>query len=318
MALTDSSGLEIGTSGQRYIAEIAVRAEIHLSPRFHSVLPSPEYFGIRRGYWKVSTEEDHLGTSRCNGLLATIEFIAVDREIAEDISITVGEKLGQLAQFYGGSPIHSPTLNRLAEIGIHDGIIEQNIYAYLNERDRLRQITLKPYEFEKLLTRIGELELTIRQVLELAIRWHINSLSSNRSQDGYLAAWIGLEAIGPKLDDIYHPDGPRSACTVCGNPAGTKRDKKLAGIEHMIRVSAGELLEGKTVHDLAQIRNEIAHCLRSSDAMETLTNSILRDIQLSLAIGILTTADRGSEYRRSFSSLFFLGITKLGQIPARL
>ena len=302
MANTNFGRAGIGDSGRTYIAEIAIKAEIHLSPRFRETLPSREYFGVNRGYWGVLLEHDHLGTQRCNGLLAVVGFTAADRETAEDWSIKIGEKLGHLAQFYGGSPGHSPMLKRLAEVGLHDGVIEQNVYSYLDERDRLRQVAIKPYEFQKLLTRIGELEDNIRQVLELAIRWHINSLSSESSLDGYLAAWIGLEAIGPKLDDIYHHDGPRSACILCGNPVGTRRDRKLAGIEHIIRTVAEELLDGRTVQNLAQIRNEIAHCRVSPDESEVATSLLLKDMQLCLAIGILNTAGRGSDYHTSFSS----------------
>ena len=128
------------------------------------------------------------------------------------------------------------------------------------------------------------------------------SVSSENSLDGYLAAWVGFEAIGTMLNDIYHPNGPRAPCSLCGNPAGIGPYRTIAGIGHMIRRAAPELLDDRTVRDLGKIRNDIAHCLKPVDQLRGLTDHVLRDLQLSLAIGILTGANRGGDHRQTFSS----------------
>ena len=234
--------------------------------------------------------------------MVTVEYPASSREDAEDKALELGEKLGQLASFYGGSTGHSPILKRLGRIGPHEGLLEQNEYYYLDDRDRLRQIEVKPYEFQKLLQRLGELPDGSRQGLELATRWYVISVSSDNSLDGYLAAWVGFKAVGTMLSSIYHENGPRAPCSLCGNPAGVDRDRKLAGIDHMVRRSAPELLDGRTVFDLTNIRNDIAHCLKPADQMRAITDHLLQDLQLSLAVGILTGAGRGGDHYQTFSS----------------
>ena len=276
------------TNGNIYVAEIGIPAEVHLSPTFRDSIPSQVYFGIERGYWEVLLDEDHLGTQRPVGLRVVAEFSAADRQDAEDKTIVLGEKLGQFTSFYGGSPEHAPQLKRLAHTGSNRGILEQNVYFYFGDRDRLRQIEVKPYEVQKFLDRIGSLGEVPRQALELASSWYLNSLSSKSELDGYLAAWVGLEALGPLLDSFYHPGGQKLPCSVCGNRAGVKRNRKLAGIEHMIHRSAPELLAGRSVVELEQIRHEIAHCLKPQNQLVELTDHLLRELQLSLSAAILT------------------------------
>ena len=80
--------------------------------------------------------------------------------------------------------------------------------------------------------------------MELATRWYGKSLSADNPMDGYLAAWIGLEVLGPLLFGFYHNAGPKPPCSVCGNKPGRDRDRKFAGIEHIVRLRAPELLDG--------------------------------------------------------------------------
>lgn len=237
-----------------------------------------------------------------NPSAAPIPGITSITTVFRDQALVLGEKLCQLASFYGGSPGHAPLLRRLGQVGSNEGLLEQNEYFYLDDSDRLRQIEMKPYEFQKLLERIGGLPDESRQVLELATRWSVMSVSSETSLDGYLAAWIGFEAIGTMLNGIYHPNGPKAHCSLCGNPAGKGRDRKLAGIDHVIRRTAPELFADRAVCDLRDIRNDIAHCRKPPGQLRELTDQLLRELQLSLAVGILTGADRDGDHRRTFSS----------------
>ena len=110
----------MGIDQKLYVAEIEIPTELSLPPNFREVLPSREYFGIRRGYWRVLIGQDHLDTHRCLGLLITVEFPAGDHDHAEDKALQLGEKFGQLAAFYGGSPWHAPLLKRL---DVNGGVI---------------------------------------------------------------------------------------------------------------------------------------------------------------------------------------------------
>ena len=46
------------------------------------------------------------------------------------------------------------------------------------------------------------------------------SISTPYPVYGFLACWIGLESIGTALNNLYHPNGPKVACTTCGNASG--------------------------------------------------------------------------------------------------
>ena len=59
-------------------------------------------------------------------------------------------------------------------------------------------------------------------------------MTPNDSMDGYLAAWIGLESIGPYLNSLYHESGVKAECLVCANETGKDRDRKLAGIDTLL------------------------------------------------------------------------------------
>jgi len=285
-----------------YVADIGIPAEIYMPLKFSEVLPSREYFGINKGYWRILLGPDHLGQERSRGLLATVEFTASDLQDAEDKALAIGEKLGQLIALYGGSPRYTPLLRCLAKIGMSQGIIEQHVYFYLDDQNRMRQVEIKPWDFQRLLVKMGELPESVRDELELAIRWYVISLSPDNPTDGFLAGWIGFEAIGPMLSEFYHPAGTKAPCSLCGNLVGKNRNTQLAGIEHMIRRSAPELLDGRSIKELQQLRHEVAHSLKSSQNLGETTGQLLRPLQLALATGILTCVGRSGEYQSSFGS----------------
>ena len=211
--------------------------------------------------------------------------------------------MADLVSLYTGSPYNHPVLRRLARVGPANGIFEQNVYYYLEERERLRQIQLKPDQLQKILTRFGQLDAAILQQLELAARWYSISITSPKdSLDSYLAAWIGLESIGPTLNSLYHENGVKALCLVCENEVGKDRKRGQAGIEHIIKTVAPEALNGRTLGDLLRVRNEIAHGLKHADELRTISDQLLPDLQVSLAIGILTGGGRGKEPMVSLSA----------------
>ena len=113
--------------------------------------------------------------------------------------------------------------------------------------------------------------------------------------DSYVAAWFGLEGIGAILHRHFHPNGPKVPCGTCGNTAGVWRDKKLAGIEHVICTVASEALDDREISDLADIRNQIVHGLRSMGELRTDAALLAPDLQVSLGAGILTVLGREFE-----------------------
>jgi hypothetical protein len=284
------------TPGGIYVTEVVVPTSAYAGRTFRDVLPEPTYFGAVRGYYQINFESDHLGTKRSMGLLVTAQLTGVCREDAEDKSIALGEKLAELVALYTGSPVSPPFLRKLARVGLADGVFEQNTYFYLEDRERVGQIEIKPDQLRKLLTRFGNLDGLPLQQLELATRWYGISLTTTRdSLDSYLAAWFGLESIGPTLNNIYHKNGVKALCQLCNNAVGKDRDKKMAGIEHIMKKVAPEALQSRTLDDLKQVRNGIAHGLKPATELCSITDRLLPDLQVSLAIGILMSAGLSNE-----------------------
>jgi hypothetical protein len=188
----------------------------------------------------------------------------------------------------------------IPNVGPSNGLLEQNEYFYWEERDRLRQVQWKAYELGKLLSGVAGLAQAPRERLEGATRWYGNSVTSTDALDGYIAAWIGLESTGPLLDRIYHLNGPKAACSLCGNTPGKNRDRKLAGIEHIIRLIAPEALQSLQLQNLANLRDEIVHALKPTGQLREVAIRLLPELQVSLAVGILTGAGRSGDSPISF------------------
>ncbi len=251
-------------------------------------IPDPEYYGIERGYWGVYTELDEFSTPKPLGIYLVIQFTSEHLEFAEDAALEVGIQFAQILAAYSGSPLPLPSLKRLARVGDADGTLEHHEYYYLDGRNALPHVMLEPERLDNLLKWVSVLKEESRDRLELAARWYGMCIGAADSLDGYLAAWIGLESVGPALDDRVHAAGPKAPCEVCANAAGVNRKRGDAGIEHAIKEVAPEVFVGRSLVDLKNIRNDIAHSLKSSTELRQDADTILPDLQLALIFAILT------------------------------
>ena len=152
-------------------------------------------------------------------------------------------------------------------------------------------IELPALELNAFLENFAATEGGRRERLERAVRWYSTSIGHHSPIDAYPAAWIGLECIGAILGDYYHTVGVKAPCTVCKNVAGEWHNSGQAGLEHLLRQYAPELLQDRTFSDLRNLRNDMAHGLKSVDIMETTCRELLPDVQLSLAVGALVARD---------------------------
>ena len=130
-------------------------------------------------------------------------------------------------------------------------------------------------------------------------RWYGMSVGAPDPLDGYLSVWIGLESVGPTLGVRVHGSGPKAPCEVCNNEPGIRRNKGEAGIEHAIREAAPELLVGRSLHQLREIRDEIAHGLGLASDLRLSAQEFLPDLQLGLIFAILTVARPDTSAPRS-------------------
>lgn len=274
----------------RHIAEIILPSALFTKPEERGVIESPQGFAIVKGYWQPHFEEDQFKEKRPAGLAVTVEFEAGEREAAEDKALEVGLKLSEIVSLYSGSPLSKPLIGKLARIGPSDGIFEQHQYFYSAEYNRLPRIEMDKPNFQTLLKWFGVENSADTYRMELAARWYGVAVGSSDPLDGYLASWIGLESIGPVIDSRFHPNGPKASCRVCKNKAGKDRDRKKAGIEHMVRLAAPEVFESHSIDDLANIRDQIAHGLAEPKDLRNVAAILLQDLILVLGVAILTAA----------------------------
>ena len=275
----------------RFVVDLYLPEPLHMRLGVRRALNEYQaaYLGCRRGYWENRWEMDELGITRPVGVRLVVEFEATNIEDAEDKALMVGLRFGQVVTVYAGSPLSVPRLERVARVGPREGVFEQYNYYYVEGPDALPQVQLLPDELERLLSWFAVLNERVHERLELAARWYGMSVGAQDPLDGYLSVWIGLESMGPVLNERVHPEGQRAACVVCGNQPG-RRDRGEAGIQHAIKQVAPELLEGRDLQDLANVRNDIAHGLEAAGSLRISADQLLADLQLALIFGIITAA----------------------------
>lgn len=283
----------------RYIAEIVLSAPVYMPADERKVLGEPRYYGCQKAYWTIDFELDELGTRRPLGVRLTFQLEAMSLEAAEDAALVVGLRFAQVLAAYSGSPLPTPKLKRLARIGVSDGLFEQYDYYYLDGLEALPCVMLRPFNLEKLLLWFGGLNESAAYRLELAARWYGMSVGAQDPLDGYLAVWIGLESVGPTFGTRVHQSGPKAPCKVCGNQPGIHRDRGEAGIEHAIKEVAHELLKRRSLMDLKNLRNDIAHGRRPPQPLRLEAEGLLPDLQLTLIFAVLTAARPEASMQRS-------------------
>lgn len=235
-------------------------------------------------------DTDANGTERPNGIRLIAELEASSLEEAEDKALNAGLRFAEVAAAYSGSPMLNSRLNRLGRVGRSDGLFEQYNYYYLEGVEALPRILLRHYDLEKLLLWFSDSNERNSVQLALAARWYGTSVGAQDPLDGYLSVWIGLETIGRILGARAHSSGSKAPCKVCGNNPGAKRNSGEAGIEHAVRETAPELLEGRSIAMLRQLRNDIVHGRASASYLRPKAQDFLPDLQLGLIFAILTVA----------------------------
>jgi hypothetical protein len=132
--------------------------------------------------------------------------------------------------------------------------------------------------------------------LALAIRWYTVGMGEIDSINRFLSYWVALEAIGPPLAKALHPHGQKASCPVCRNPLGESRDRRIAGMQHVLAAVSGDPgLQAR----LEEARNNIFHGLRHLDELDAQVNEGREYLPSAVAHGILTllaSSRTGKEY----------------------
>ena len=251
-------------------------------------ISNPGGIEISKGYWVLRPPDEQSTATGYADLSLTIEFVSANLGDAEEHALKVGRTFSSVASAYGGYPLESPQLHRIASVGGNGGLTSQYNYCYrpipymLSAFDQTVE-----HQFQNYLHSFSSIDVDTKHRLQSAIHWYGISISADDPTVSYVAAWTGLESIGTVIDRNEHPNGPKVHCQACGNTAGEKRDRKMAGITHMFnRLTAGplssslseearELLAKELLRDFSSeearaLRNSIVHC---SEKFENLVQS---------------------------------------------
>ncbi len=222
--------------------------------------------------------------------------------------MNAGKSLSLFFSAFTGQPSSSSHLRRLSEIGPARGIIGQRRYSYEDDREALTTMEMTPWKFSSFLRRITQKSHETRALLEMAVRWYSIGITAKDPLDAYLALWIGLEALSASLAKRYHPTGYDS-CQLCKKASlevskviSRQRDiGDLLAINHLVARVAHELLAQRSIVDLKNLRNTVAHPDRPIREGKSLADvraeikPLVQDIQLCLGVAILNVVNPQSE-----------------------
>ena len=166
------SGLWLGITMARFVAEISLPAPVYMPIGERKPLGQIAHYGSKKAYWKMDTEMDSNGTPKPLGICLTMELEATDLETAEDAELDAGLRFSQVLAAYSGSPLQASKLTRVARVGESEGLLDQFNYYYLEGPDALPRVMLRPYQLENLLSWFGSLNERAAYPLELAARWY--------------------------------------------------------------------------------------------------------------------------------------------------
>ena len=257
---------------KNYVAEVRMPSSFYTTEQVRNPLPNPEAFEILRGYWKLDPMKDPYDEGGYAELTFVIEFPEANLRQAEDKALNVANQIATIMSAYGGSPITTPSLFRIATVTQGGTIDRQHNYVYRNS----------PYLHLKFNNEVKtQLDYYLKQAslmahqtqyrLRSAIYWYGTSIGAPHPTVSYVAAWTGLETIEPLINKKFHPINLKITCHICNNEAGVKRNRKIAAIKHL-----SELLTNHLSNSMPKdTRNKIVNDLKlglSPEAAQRLRN----------------------------------------------
>ena len=196
-----------------------------------------------------------------------------------------------LTSAFGGYPLDTPRLYRIAAIDVAERLVSQHNYSYddqLHESLGVPFGAIVQHRFRRYIEFFSLFDGGTRFRLQSAIHWYGIAIGADDPTVSYVAAWTGLECIGLIMDHRFHTEGSRAPCPTCGNQAGRKRDRKMAGIEHVFNSGTLEPIEGFTFWKAHSLRSDAVHGLREGESLLQDCSMFRRFLIDLLNISILT------------------------------
>ena len=263
-------------------------SDLHVDAESRGEIPNPVGFGISKGYWMACSARENIPPRANSELVLTILFVSKSLRDAETHALKVGSICSSITSTFGGYPFNPPRLQRIATVDASEKLVSQHDYYY---DDQLHEIVgwpfslLAQHRYQKYLAAFASTKENTRFRLQSAFHWYGIAVGAKDPVIGYVAAWTGLECIGMAIDGSLHRKGPKAPCSICGNQPNQKRDRTMAGIEHVFKSGVVEIPEKFSHNDAHQLRSEAVHGLREH---YLLTSDCSR--HLRLLIDLLATS----------------------------
>ncbi len=256
--------------GQVYVAELRVPSYFHIRQEVRKSLPNPAGFEVSRGYWMARPPDERSALQGYAELTFTILFVSKTLKEAEDHALRVGRMFSTPTSAFGGYPLAAPRLHRIASVDAFERLLSQHNYYYDDQLHESLGVTFDPiveHRYQRYLQFFSSDDESTKYRIQSAMHWYGVAVGSEHPTVSYVAAWTGLECIGLLMDGRFHEQGDKAPCSTCGNPAGKKRDRKMAGIEHVFKSGAVKSSEGFSYQNAHNLRNEAVHGLREIEPL---------------------------------------------------
>ena len=273
-----------------YIAELRIPTFFYRDKEVRESLDSPEYYGIKEGYWVLRSHAIQPEGPPDPHFTLIIGFDQTTLKDAENHALKVGSTFSSLVSGYSGQPVAMPVLDRIALTDSKGNLVSQAKYLYGHKSQMLAEFNPDiQYQFQRYLQHHSSFDNKNGFRLRTAVNWYGISMSANDPAVGVVAAWTGLEYVGPLLFDKYHPKDEgntkynvNNPCNICGYEGNSKRfdsgrknfNRGFAGIQHAFqllrqgninRSISDELIVGLSAEAARDLRGAVVHGLEGKD-----------------------------------------------------
>ena len=276
---------------QDYVVELKAPSHFYVESEVRHVLPFHGGFEVSKGYWLAHPPNERSTLEGYAELALTILFASKTLKDAEDHALKVGRMFSSLTSAFGGYPLNTPRLHRIAAVDVDERLVSQYCYYYdeqLHESLGVPFDAIVQYRFQRYIEFFSLFDESTRYRLQSAIHWYGVAVGADDPTVSYVAAWTGLECIGLVMNSRFHTQGSRAHCRICGNQTGNNRDRKMAGIEHVFNSGTLEPIEGFSFWKAHGLRNDAVHGLRESESLLQDCSMFRRFLIDLLNVSILT------------------------------
>ena len=295
---------------KNYVAEVRVPTFFYFQGETRKKIPNAGAFEILEGYWKLHSTSFQSDVDGQAEFVVVISFHSTSLKEAEEHALKVGRIFTALVSAHAGYPAESPELRRIVSVDADQRLMMQTNYWYGHKVQMLSEFSqTTQFGLQRFIEEVSSMDVASRHKIQSATYWYGIALDADDPTVSVVAAWTGLECIGTELDSIFHKNGPKAACGICSNEVGKKRDRKIAGIQHMFcwltqhfssettseateQTITADILRDFCVQDALDLRNSIVHGLDDVSVLARRSSEVRRHMFHVLSASIQNTMEK--------------------------